>query len=329
MTQKIEKAKGQLPTSSFKKYKIILEEFTKRQNNTLDAYDDILQEKLQKGTKQIQRILDELANEFDNIIVEKQNKKKVYHLIKPIDLFVEAFDKSEEIGWLFHLAHEGNPEIFKDLEQFTNQNKHIYKFKNTPFEDIQTLEQKNIFKKLKKAVQNREYVKITTLFDNETLDNLKALKLLFIDNNWYFVYVDPQNNLKLARISFIKSVDYATKINFFQPSSVQKHLEFLEKNLQNSLTLYGVKPQKATLKATPNIARYFQKDMKKFLSTQQFQKQLDDGSIIFTVKYTQPLEILPFIQKWLPDIIILKPKELIDEYITKLEKALQYQQKER
>jgi len=58
--------------------------------------------------------------------------------------------------------------------------------------------------------------------------------------------------------------------------------------------------------------------MKKFLPSQTFKKRLDDGSIIFTINYTQELEILPLIQKWLPDLIILKPQELKDAYIKKL-----------
>jgi len=62
--------------------------------------------------------------------------------------------------------------------------------------------------------------------------------------------------------------------------------------------------------------------MKKFLSSQNFKKKLEDGSVIFTLEYTQPLEILPFIQRWLPDLIILEPQELKDEYMQKLEDTI-------
>ena len=62
--------------------------------------------------------------------------------------------------------------------------------------------------------------------------------------------------------------------------------------------------------------------MKKFLSTQTYKRRSDDGSIIFTLEYTQPLEILPFIQKWLPDLVILEPRELRDEYLKKLDRAV-------
>ena len=44
--------------------------------------------------------------------------------------------------------------------------------------------------------------------------------------------------------------------------------------------------------------------MKKFLQSQKFIEELEDGSVIFSLEYTQPLEILPFIQQWMPYMII-------------------------
>ena len=36
----------------------------------------------------------------------------------------------------------------------------------------------------------------------------------------------------------------------------------------------------------------------------------------------EDLEILPFVQKWMPDIIIIEPSELKSAYIKKLQKAI-------
>ena len=304
--------------STLKKYKIILEEFEKREEGILTGYDEVLKERLKLSTKQIDRLIKELSTEFDNIVELERTRKKTYKLIKPIDLFVEAFDKSEEIGWFFSMAHDADPEIFKELEQFTNENKNIYKFQNSPFEDLATLEEKDIFRKLKRAVKNREYIKLKYKYNNEIIDNLKCLKLLFLDNNWYLAFIDNKSILKLARISFIQKVDYASKIESYQLSSVKEQITFLNTKLQNAMTLYGVKVKKAKLKALPHIARYFEKDMKKFLSTQKFLENDTDGNVLFTVDYTQSIEVLPFIESWMPYMIILEPKELKDEYIKRL-----------
>ena len=88
------------------------------------------------------------------------------------------------------------------------------------------------------------------------------------------------------------------------------------------MTLFN-KPKKiAKIKAKKNIARYFEDGMKVFLSSQKFLEREEDGSVIFTLEYTQELEILPFIQKWLPDLIILEPQELKDSYLKKLSYAM-------
>jgi len=62
--------------------------------------------------------------------------------------------------------------------------------------------------------------------------------------------------------------------------------------------------------------------MKKFLSSQKFIEEKEDGSVIFTLEYTQSLEILPFIQRWLPDLIILSPQDLKEEYLEKLTQTI-------
>lgn len=295
----------------------ILEELHNRLGNTLDSYDETLQEEFSLSPKQIGRLLEEIANELDNVEMVKVGKKKAYKLIKPLDLFVETFEHSNEISWLFNMAHDADPEIFKALEKYTNTNKHVYQFKNTPFEDTKTLEVKETFKRLKVAVEHREYRKIKFKGIGEVQDNLKCLKLIFMDNNWYIAYVNGANELRFGRINFIERVEYATNIGSFQPSSVEKQMKFLE-NIQNSMTLYD-KPKKiAKIKAKPLVAKYFDEGMKPFLSSQRFQQKLDDGSIIFTVEYTQPMEILPLIQGWLPNLIILEPAELKEKYLERL-----------
>jgi len=310
--------------TTIKKYNIILEEFNLSQDKTLTAYDEALTSRLALGTKQLGRLLSDLELEFD-AIVKLENKKRVtYKLVKPIDLFVETFEHTDNIDWFFHMAHDADPEIFKALESYTNKNKHIYKFLNTPFEDIEELKSNGILKKLEVAVKLGEYRKIK-FSDIDAIDNLKCLKLLFIDNNWYIATSGDDENVYLSRVSFIEDVSYASNISKFQKSSVKKQMEFIDKHIQNSLTRYDLPLKTATIKVAPEKARYFEKGMKKFLSSQKFKERLDDGSLLFTLDYTQPIEILPFIQKWLPHLVILEPQELKEEYINNLNFILSQQ----
>ena len=298
----------------------ILDELHKRLDNTLDAYDERLLDECGLSVKQVGRLLDEIANELDNIELIKIGRKKAYKLIKPIDLFVETFENASDISWLFNMAHDADPEIFKELEEYTNKTKHVFQFKNTPFEDIKSLEEKEVFKRLKSAVKHREYRKIKFKGKDEAQDNLKCLKLMFMDGNWYIAYIED-DQLRFGRICFIEKVEYASNIGSFQPSSVKKQMDFLQ-TVQNSMTRYDKPSKTARLQAKPFIAKYFDEDMKKFMSSQKFEKRLDDGSVVFTIEYTQPIEILPFIQGWLPNLLILEPKDLKEQYLKRLTQTI-------
>lgn len=306
--------------STFQKYHYILEALQAKR--PLSAYDEDLLERLDISPKQLGRLFDELCGVYDNIKKEKEGKKTIYKLTDSIDLFVETFKEFDEIGWFFQMAHEADPEIFKELEAYTNQNRHLYRFKNSSFEDVATLESREVFRRLRDGVKNREYRKIKFMHDETIYDNLKCLKLILMDNNWYIAYVDGEEKLRFGRISFIEDVQYASKTGSFQPSSVAKHLAFLD-GVQNSMTLFGIEPQVAKLRAMPPIAKYFEEGMKIFLPSQKYLSTEADGSVLFELTYTQPLEILPFVQRWMPDLVILEPQELIDQYTQKLSQALQ------
>lgn len=309
------------PTKT-ERFNILIEEFNKRDGRTLDIYDEALNERLGLKPKQIQRLIEEFMLKYKSVEEIKGKRRKTYKLLEPMDLFKESFDHFEDIGWFFSMAHDGNPEIFKELSNYTNPDKDIYLFKNTPFEDTKSLESKEVFRRLKLAVKNREYKKIKFLFDENVYDNLKCLKLVFMDNNWYLAFSDNEDKLRFGRISFIEKVDYASNGASFQKTSVQKHMHFLQNSIQNSMTLYGVTPKIATIKANQSIAKYFKEGMKNFLPSQKFLNSLEDGSVIFTLSYTQELEIFPFIQRWLPDLVVLEPQELKEAYIKKISAAI-------
>jgi hypothetical protein len=257
-----------------KEYKIIMQEISKSASKTITAYE--LKDRLGKSPKQIERYLGDLMREFHNLIEFKEGRKKAYKLIDDFDAFIEAFQNMDEFNELFYLAQESNPKLFKKLEFQFNKND-IFLFKNTIFETVQNQE---IFNNLKTAIKANEY-RIIKLKDAKEQE-VKCIKLVFVDNNWYLAYVDSDDALRLARVSFIESVKYASK-NSFQKSSIKKHLNELETKLQNAMTRFDKEQQIATIKATSQVAKYFEKDMKKFLLSQEFQEKLDDGSVIFTV----------------------------------------------
>jgi len=275
----------------------------------------------------LERYLNEIEESYDHIISIKKGHRKVWKLVSVSDIFEEFIKNSEDLSQLFLMAQEFDPEILKELERGTlskvaKNDENLFLFKNSIMEEIQSDEAKELFKTLKRAIKNHEYRDIVYHYDKESIyKNEKCLKLIFIDNNWYLVVIDGEGVLRFRRLSFIFAVKYSNKSSF-QTKEIEPYLEFL-KNVQNAMTLYGVEKQVATIKATPTIAKYFDEGMKKFLPSQTFKSKEEDGSVVFTLEYTQPLEVLPFVQKWLPDLIIVESLELKEAYRKKLLSALE------
>ncbi|MDR0407649.1 MAG: WYL domain-containing protein [Campylobacteraceae bacterium] len=299
----------------------------------------LILDELDINERTLERYLKEIKSFFGNAILaekklinERVKSLTVYRLINENDtikMLKNLLDKnSENIGWIFSLIYENDTKSLKELnddikdtatKKLTN-NSDIFVFKTNPFEDTQN----NFFANLQKAVKNMEYRDVK--YEYETLrifKNLKCLKLIFIDNNWYLACETEDTQLKLLRISFMKNVAYPKIKERYQRDVLLKYQNYFE-TMQNAMTLYNVGQKEAVLKADSKISRYFKKEMKPFFISQKFIKEESDGSIIFSIRYTQPLEILPFIKRWLPYMQILEPNVLRTKLKQELQKSLSY-----
>ena len=302
----------------------LMELFLERKE--ISIYEKDILDEFQCSTKTLERYLKDIELQYKHIITIKKSRAKFWKLVRVSDIFEEFVKNSNDLTNLFDLAQNFDKEIFKELEKGTlskvaKNNESVFLFKNSIMEELQSDNEKKIFKSLKLAIKNGEYRDIVYSYNDEVIyRDERCIKLVFMDNNWYLAVVDRDDILRFRRLSFIDSVAYSGR-NSYRKSEIKEHLKFL-KTAQNAMTLYGLTPKIAKIKATPMIAKYFEKDMKRFLLSQTFKSKEVDGSIIFTISYTQELEILPFIQKWLPDLVILEPSELKEAYLKKLEKAI-------
>ena len=303
----------------------LMEIFLERKE--ISIYDADVLDEFKCSTKTLERYLNEIETSYAHIVTIKKSRTKFWKLVQVSDIFEEFIKNSYDLTNLFDLARNFDPEIFKELEKGTlskiaKNNQSIFLFKNSIMEELQSAKEKEIFQSLKKAIQSYEYRDILYKYNDEVLyRNEQCLKFIFMDNNWYLAVIDENKKFSFRRLSFIMKVSYSAEKTTYQKKEIEPYIDFL-KTVQNAMSLYGVEAKTATIKATPMIAKYFEKDMKKFLPSQTFQKKLEDGSVVFTLSYTQELEVLPFIQKWLPDLVILEPQELKEAYIEKLERTL-------
>lgn len=298
-------------------------------SNTPELYN-----KISNNYKKLEDVFRYLEEKENLLIREKEGRAFTWRL-KDKDLVCEKMSQKDAINLDYAIKLNKNDfdkDTIKTLKKmFASNSKSIVGFFAIS-EDFKDKKMNDFYDTLTDAIKENLYLNLEFIFF--TIRDVKPIKLIFIDNNWYIALEShnkekKKNIFSLNRLAFLKEITFSKDFNYsnkdtFQKNSIQKYLDFLP-TIQNSLTLFDKEPQIATIKAKPNIAKYFKKDMKKFLSSQSYKKTLEDGSVIFTIEYTQSLEILPFIQRWLPDLIIVEPQALRDEYIHKLEASIKNQ----
>ncbi len=296
--------------------------------NEISNDDAVLLDEFECSYRTLERYLLDIEALYDHVITIKQGRKKVWKLVSVSDVFEEFIKNSDDISNLFLMAREYDPDIFDGLEQSTldkvsKGDENVFLFRNSMMEEIQSDGAKAIFNDLKTAIREHQYRDIHYRNVEENIDeDIKPLRLLFMENNWYLAFINNEKKFKLRRLSFMEKVKKRASQGSFQTKDTKSYLEFL-KTMQNPFTLYEKELKIATIKTSPVVAKYFQKDMKKFLSSQVFVEVCEDGGVRFKLTYTQELEILPFIQKWMPDLVIEEPKELKEAYTKKLKNILE------
>ncbi len=282
--------------------------------------------KEESKAKAFRRHLEMLKEMYPEIQTKKSGRVTCYYLEKKVSLIHEYLTISDDMSWLIEKIISVDKTLFTELESKTkmrlekvlSSEKDIFLYQNSPFDVFENEETKQIFRSLKSAVKNNEYRDIYYHYNNVTLlKNIKCLKLIFMENNWYVaiarnVNIEGKNEDRLffLRISFIEKIKYSAK-STYQASQLNRYVGFF-KSFQNPMSLFGVEKKKARILAFPKDAKYFKPNMKKLLNSQRFIRENEDGSVEFTLEYTQPIEVLPFIKKWLPSLKILSPKELDD-----------------
>jgi predicted DNA-binding transcriptional regulator YafY len=313
----------------------------------LYALDDNLQEELGVSYRTLLRYLEEIEGNYQDVIVcDKQNKIKdgrqvtVFRTIDPakdladiLNFFIN--NDAQGMGWLMQLIHQNDPAVLKGfdddqkraLQRQAKKDRDVILFRTNPLENLMDDETDKRLRVLKNAVKNHEYRNFQYTYNMETkqLEDLKCLKLIFMKNNWYLATENEEREYRLLRVAFIDKIDYSQKTSY-QKSVLDRYDDFFA-TMQNPMSRPFVPKKTAILKAHGRIAVYFKESMKKFLESQTFIRE-EDGAVVFSVEYTQPLEVLPFIKEWLPNMEILEPKELremlideLDDYIMRVKKV--------
>ena len=295
----------------------------------------------------LRRYLKDIHELYRDIVFTVKKKKdltertvtiyRVQDREKDVSTVLKFFiENSDNLGWVLQMIHKNDPSFLKELdindkyliEENIKEDEGIFVFKSSPFESFEDSQKKEIFNNLKKAVKNHEYRSITyEKKEEEFFEDLKCIKLVYMNNNWYLATENEEKQFRFLRLSFIKKVGYSknNKVTF-QAGRVEHYHDFFS-SVQNAMTLQNTQFKKATLKASPDMALYFKENMKPFFPSQEYVRTEEDGSIVFTVEYTQPLEVLPFIKQWLPDIEIVAPDKLKQYFMNDMQRSMKIHNK--
>ena len=287
----------------------------------------------------LRRYLEEIHDKYSHIVVAEKKqtelggrKVTVYRVVDKerdvSEVFRHFIESGDDLSWLLQLVYENRPSLLRDfssesrkkLTAVLKNDEGVFQFVGSPFENLDDSRLKEIFMTLRMAVKNHEYRNIEYRYKElETLKNLKCLKLLHMNNNWYLAVETEERECRFLRLAFIERIRYSKKSNY-QPKTVEKYSDFFQ-HVQNAMTLDA--PFKtARLVASEKVALYFEPHMKPLFPSQTFKRKHEDGSIEFTVRYTQPMEVLPFIKQWQPDLRIVEPEELREALRDDLQAAL-------
>lgn len=305
----------------------------------LYAQDKQLQEELQIPEHTLRRNLEEIHTLYGAMLITQKEQKTfserkvtVYRVAdkkRDVHAVLRFFaEHTNDISWLMQLVYENDPSLLecssekRVLERIIKEDETIFCFKNTPFEGLHSKSAQQLFSELKSAIKNREYRTIhykdaTSEYDYR---DVKCLKLIFMTQNWYLACESEERALFLLRFSFIQKL-FPSQKSHYSEKTLKKYLSYF-KRLQNSFTLPN-ETQTLHLRASKRVAAYFKADMKPFFISQKFLHENSDGTVEFTIKYTQKMEVLPFVKRWLPDLYIVSPKELQDHLIEDLQSALE------
>ena len=257
-----------------------------------------LAEEFNVSSKTIQRDFNERLIRFP---IEKDGRKwrmqKGYNITKertPEEMLViemlENIAQSIGAGFGSKARH-----LFSKLQNHSNNP--IYS--KTIIEDIS--ESLDLFNKIEKAIAEN----LIVMFNyNNKVRHVRPYKIVSFEGYWY-LYAEEilTNMLKTFYFKDISHIDVTDDTFEINP----KAHRILERSI-NAWFEPNSEYFEVVLNASPEIAKYFER--RPIATTQRIVKIYDDGSMDIALLATSDREILHEIKKWMPDLIIVSPKEL-------------------
>lgn len=171
------------------------------------------------------------------------------------------------------------------------------------------------------AIENRKKIKaryVSAAGEKERV--LCPVKILASENFFYMMAsVDGGKEGQFPKFR----VDRIKKLEILPDEFTPPPPDLIRKIIGTATTIWGVnegKKVKVTLKAAGSAADFLQS--KEILPGQKVSKPAADGSITVKAVIHHPMEVVPLVLHWMPEIAILEPAELRAEVRTRIDSYL-------
>ncbi len=153
---------------------------------------------------------------------------------------------------------------------------------------------------LEKAIKEKFIIQSTYDKENKQISTstIKPLKIANFEGFWYLIALKGES----LRSYYLKNIS-----NIILSEEHFKSDTKLETLLDNAISIWfrkDVEPFEVKLFVKSHTARYFKR---RPLPTQKIETVNSDGSMEFTIKITDEMEILPIIKYWIPHLYVVEP----------------------
>jgi predicted DNA-binding transcriptional regulator YafY len=179
----------------------------------------------------------------------------------------------------------------------------------SPFHAIATVAAKKDYPAMgdvQAAVEECREIEI--LYANGKTHRLRPLKIIYSDGFWYLIAtIEGKSEFRTFRLDRIKSVEPLGE-TFNPPKNFMRKLDQSTSIWSGSNTKHDIK---VLLSVDADVAEYFESAA--YFPHQKKLKARRDGSLLIETRIRHFMEVIPVIQRWIPHIVVVKPKALRDE----------------
>ncbi|MDR1007181.1 MAG: WYL domain-containing protein [Campylobacteraceae bacterium] len=154
---------------------------------------------------------------------------------------------------------------------------------------------------IKNAIETKHIIKCFYKNKNRTIYPLKILNL---EGYWYLIIYEPMDDLiKTFHLNSVKNIECTNDTYNFDQNIID--------SFDSAITAYfepNNKPITVELLISKEVSKYFER--KPLNKTQRLIRELPDKSIELEIIITDLMEIIPTIQRYIPYVFVINPKEL-------------------